>query len=224
MTLILFVLLSWAQAHEIETNWVHMSDAPTWLTRNRVEKIVNHIQTQMEWDIRKVEVIWYHDQESFQKSHSLGPLAIAVSRKPDNIIRLGPKVTNENFDAVFGHELVHIISYQKYKDAIPPWLEEGLANYLAKQGKVNYHWLAEHPFPKDVRSLTHPYAGDADSTRYDYMASQALAEMIAKKCDLGNLLQLSVGEKMEPYLDTYCEIKDLNQAFQKWVKDHAKAG
>jgi len=113
---------------------------------------------------------------------------------------------------------VHIIIYQKYKEAIPKWLEEGLANYLAKQGQVNYQWLAAHPFPKDVRGLTHPYDGDVDSIHYHYMASQALVEMIAKKCDLTNLLRLSVGRNLDAYLDTYCEIKDLNAAYQKWVK------
>ncbi len=52
------------------------------------------------------------------------------------------------------------------------------------------------------------------------MASQALAEMIAGKCDLRNLLRLSVGHGMEGYLETYCGMKDLNLTYQKWLKDH----
>jgi hypothetical protein len=219
--LILTALLAGAHAAEIQTNNVHMAEAPKWLTRNHVEKIIDHIQMVLEWDIRRIEVYWYKDQASFEKAHSLGPMAMAVSRKNDNTIHLGPKVTAENFDTTFGHELVHIISSQKYKEAIPKWLEEGLANYLAKNGKVDYKWLASKPFPADVRSLTHPYdSASLDRIHYHYIASQALAEMIAKKCDLSNLLRLSVGMKMENYIETYCEIPDLNAAFKKWVNSH----
>lgn len=207
-------------AKEIETNNVHMANAPDWLTRGRVEKVIAHIQMVLEWDIRKVEVTFYHDQSTFERAHKLGPLAAAFSRKSDNTIHLGPTITTQNFDRYFGHELVHIILGQKYKSAIPGWLEEGLANHLAHSGKVDYAWLKKQPFPSDVRTLTHPYGGTAASTHYHYLASQALIEMIAKKCNLGQLLQLSVGEKLEPYLGTYCEIKDLNADFRNWVKKH----
>lgn len=207
-----------AGAHEIQTNAVHMADAPKWLTRVRVEKVIDRIQMHLEWSIRRIEAHWYADTASFQKAHSLGPAAMAVTRKSDNTIHLGPSVTQENFDSVFGHELVHIILGQKYKDAVPKWLEEGLANYIAKYGKVDYSWLAKQKFPEDVRTLTHPYSGAAARIHYHYVASQALAEMIAKKCDLPNLLRLSVEKNMEDYLSTYCEIKDLNAEFRKWVK------
>jgi hypothetical protein len=56
---------------------------------------------------------------------------------------------------------------------------------------------------------------------YRYKASQAFAEMLAGKCDLQNLIRLSVERKMEDYMATYCEIKDLNQAFRDWVKKKA---
>ena len=79
------------------------------------------------------------------------------------------------------------------------------------------------PFPADVRRLVHPVSGSVENIHYNYMASQALAEMIAKKCDLANLLRLSVGTSMEGYLDTYCEIHDLNADFHKWVKSHAES-
>lgn len=207
-----------AHAKEIETNSVHMADAPEWLTRPRVEKVIDRIQMHLEWSIRKIETYWYADAASFSKAHSLGPLAMAVSKKSDNTIHMGPMVTSANFDAVFGHELVHIILGQKYKDAIPKWLEEGLANHLAKYGKVDYAWLKKQPFPEDVRTLTHPYSGAVSRIHYHYIASQALAEMIAKKCDLANLLRLSVERNMEDYLSTYCEIKDLNAEFKAWVK------
>jgi hypothetical protein len=212
-----------ALAHEVETNSVHMADAPTWATAVRVEKILDHIQMVLEWDIRKIQVYFYNDNTSFMRQHSLGSAVIAVSRKADNTIHLGPKVTATNFDSIFGHELVHIISFQKYKEAIPKWLEEGLANFLAKSDKVDYSWLAKRPFPKDVRSLVHSVSDSAEKTRYNYMASQALVEMISSKCDLANLLRLSVGRNMESYLQSYCEIPDLNAAFHAWIKKKSGA-
>src|SRR5690606_11603914 len=124
--------------------------------------------------------------------HGLGGSVLALARKSSNSIHIGPRVTTENFDQVFGHELVHIISNQKYKGAIPKWLEEGLANHLSKKGKVDYKWLAAKPFPKDVTQLSHPFSGTDDDTRYHYLASQALAEMIFSKCSMQTLLQLSV--------------------------------
>lgn len=207
-----------AQAKEINTNSVYMADAPEWLTRARAEKVIEHIQTALEWSIRKVQVHFYTDQKAFERAHGLGDAMIAASLRSDNSIHLGPKVTSENFDRVFGHELVHVISYQKYKGAIPAWLEEGLANYLAKNGKVDYKWLAKQPFPNDVRSFSHPARGRGDEIHFHYVTSQALTEMIAAKCDLTNLLRLSVERKMDDYLNTYCEIPDLNAAYRAWVK------
>jgi len=218
MLKLLFIFLSFVHAKEIQTNAVTMPNAPEWLRTPRVEKVTDRIQSTLEWTIRKIQVVWYTDQAAFEKDHGLGPYARAVSHKNLNLIRLGPKVNNDNFDQVFGHELTHIISYQKYKDAIPKWLEEGLANHLSKNAKVDYKWLASRPMPEDVRSLVHPMKGSADDIRYSYQASQALAEMISKKCDLTNLLRLSVGHGMEAYLKTYCEIPDLNEAYKKWIE------
>lgn len=213
----LLIILSSVYAKDIQTNAVTMPSAPEWLKTPRVEKVTDRIQSTLEWTIRKINVVWYTDQAAFEKDHGLGPYARAVSHKNLNLIRLGPKVNNENFDQVFGHELTHIISYQKYKEAIPKWLEEGLANHLTKNAKVDYKWLASRPLPDDVRSLIHPMKGDIDDIRYSYQASQALAEMISKKCDLTNLLRLSVGHGMDAYLKTYCEIPDLNEAYRKWI-------
>jgi hypothetical protein len=219
ITTLLFLISVSAWAAEIDTNAVHMAQAPSWLKRTRVEKVTDRIQTKLEWTIRKINVFWYSNQAEFQQAHTLGPLAMAVSRKNDNTIHLGPKVSDANFDSTFGHELVHIILGQKYKDAVPKWLEEGLANHLSQSGKVDYKWLASQPFPDDVRNLVHPYSSaSVEGVHYHYVASQALIEMIARKCDLYELLRLSVGEKMQSYLETYCEIKDLNSEFRKWVK------
>lgn len=215
--LIFFAFLQLAIAKDIQTNATSMPNAPEWLKATRVEKTTDRIQSSLEWTIRKIQVVWYTDQQAFEKAHSLGPYARAVSHKNLNIIRLGPQVTDANFDSVFGHELVHVIAYQKYKEAIPKWLEEGLANHLTKNAKVDYKWLASKPWPADVRGLIHPMKGSAEEIRYSYQASQALAEMIAKKCDLSNLLRLSVGKTMETYLSTYCEIPDLNASYKKWI-------
>lgn len=209
-----------AFAKELQSNGFIMNNAPDWLTRNRAEKIVDRMQTALEWTVHKINVVWYSNETDFVKAHSLGSNARAVAQKNKNTILLGPLVNDKNFDQVFGHELVHIIAYQKYKEGIPKWLEEGLANHLAKHNKVDYAWLKKKPLPKNVFELGHPMSGSYDEILLKYETSQALAEMIAKKCDLTNLLRLSVGRNMEDYLKTYCEIPDLNAAYKKWLEKH----
>ncbi len=209
---------------DILTNAITTSKAPLWLRQPRIEKVTDRIQSELEWSIRRVEMRWYLTEGEFMKAHGLGPQAIAVTKLFEGVssIHMGPLVNTKNFDAVFGHELVHVIVNQKYKGAIPKWLEEGLANHLAKRGKVDYRWLAKQPFPEDVRGLAHPFQGSSSLINYRYMASQAFAEMLEKKCDLENLIRLSVQRKMEDYLVTYCGIKDLNLAFKDWVLKKSK--
>jgi hypothetical protein len=151
----------------------------------------------------------------------LGSGPIAVTFRGKNKVLLGPKVTEQNFDKVFRHELVHVISAQKYKEAIPAWLEEGIANYISKNDKVNYKALAQMNFV-DVNELSHPMRGSPALVSARYQASQALTEMISSKCEFRNLLRLSVGRKMQDYLENICRISDLNAEFKKWVK--MKAG
>ena len=210
----------WAQAKQIQTNAVTMAEAPEWLKTPRVEKVTDRIQQKLEWTIRRIDVRWYTKSEDYERAHRLGPLATAVTVHSNGIsvVHMGPRVDTENFDEVFGHELVHVIINQKYKDSIPKWLEEGLANHIASRGKVDYKWLAKQPFPNDVKELAHPFSGTISGISYRYKASQAFAEMLAKRCDLYNLIRLSVQRKMEDYMVTYCEIKDLNAAFRDWVK------
>lgn len=223
LPVILFTLaLPLASAKQITTNETVMADAPDWLTSSRVDRVVSKIQDYMEWDIRKVQVKWYTNQAAFETAHGLGSYPIAVSMRSTNTVHLGPKVNQDIFDSTFGHELVHIILYQKYKDAIPPWLDEGLANFVAQHGKVDYSWLSKRPV-MDVKTLTHPFKGPSadgsdDVARLHYQTATALMEMIASKCDIHDLLQLSVGKRLETYLATYCEIPDLNVAFHAWVK------
>jgi hypothetical protein len=215
----------------IRTNELVFENAPTWVTQNRIERIVDRVQDKLEWTTRRTTVRYFADSTSFANSHSLGPHALAVTSSIGGSakILLGPKVTNSNFDQALAHELVHVIVVQKYKGAIPKWLEEGLANHLARAGQVDYKWLAKQTMPRDVRELAHPMLRAADSGRtmsqslhFRYQASQALAEMLDKKCDLLNLVRMSVGKNMETYIGTMCEIKDLTKAFQDWITKKAK--
>jgi hypothetical protein len=178
--------------------------------------VVEKIQNALEWDIRKIQVYVYTDEASFVKGLKLNFKVTAYFRRSDGSVHLGPDVTSQNFDAVFGHELVHVIFHQKYKGAIPAWLEEGLANHLAKREKVNYAWLAKQP-TVDVTTLGHPNK-EIRGASFHYQTSTAVTEMIARRCSLPDLLRLSVGKKLTTYLSTYCEISDVNAEFVKWVK------
>lgn len=213
-----------AHGKPIVTNEFEIPSAPDWLKQPRVERVTDHVQHKLEWTTRKTNVTFYSTPEAYQKAQNLGPESLAVTKYDGGkaSIHLGPLVGDKNFDEVFGHELVHVIVFQKYKDSIPKWLEEGLANYFSSPWKIDYKWLAQQPFPTDVRELAHPMHGSAMEIDYRYKASQAFAEMLAKKCDLEELIRLSVTRKMEDYMRTYCEITDLNAAFKKWVLSKAK--
>jgi hypothetical protein len=198
-----------------------MKNAPDWLTQPRVEKVTDHIKLHLSWVPRDVPVTFYYTAADYSKAQNLGPQSMAVTKYDGGkaSIHLGPLVTDKNFDETFGHELVHVEVFQKYKGAIPKWLEEGLANYFSSKEKVDYKWLAKQKPVDDVHNLAHPFSGDAAQINYRYKASQAFAEMLAKKCDLEVLIGLaSEAHKMEQYMNTYCEIKDLNVAFREWVK------
>lgn len=222
-----------AKAADITTNEIAMHGAPTWVTQARVDKVVAGIQSKLEWDIHKINVYWYGDEYSFERSCGLGAGVLAFSRRQDQTVHVGPRVTTADFDSVFGHELVHIILYQKYKDSIPSWLDEGLANFVSKHGTVDYKWLASEP-PGDVHMLAHPftpvYSGGIavapptpERVRFCYEASTAVMEMITSKCALADILQLSLGSKLENYLSTLCGITDLNGEFRAWVLKKAKS-
>ena len=207
------------RASELTTNEAVFRNPPSWLKVSRIDQVVGHIQQVLEWDIRRVTVIWYNDQQVFQNFHHFGSTVLAVTDKEKNTVHIGPRVNSDNFNAIFGHELVHVILFQKYKKVVHAWLEEGLANYIAKKGHVDFAFIASHSL-NDVRALVHPFLdgkGISDPT-FHYQVSTALIEMIAKKCNLENLLQLSVGSQLESYLMNTCEITDINQAFKKWVK------
>ncbi len=205
-------------ASELLTNVAHFQNAPQWLNSTRVNRIAENVSRYMEWSIRRVEVIWYSSSSEFQNAHSLGPYAAAVTKRKENKILLGPQVNETNFDQIFGHELVHVTSEQKYKDAIPPWLEEGMANFIAKSKKVDYRKLKASIHSIDVKSLSHPMRGKLEEIQMKYLASQAVTEMIASRCDFINLLRMSVQRKLENHLNNICRIKDLNSEFKDWIR------
>jgi hypothetical protein len=223
---LLFALLIQAGLHasagELLTNCAHFSNAPKWLSLNRVNRAAEPVENFMEWSTRRVEVEWFTDQAAFERAHGMGPAALAVTFRGQNKMILGPRVTEKNFEKIFGHELVHVISSQKYKDAIPTWLEEGVANYISKNGAVDYKSLVKVELG-DIAGFSHPMMGDAAMIHTRYQASQALTEMIASKCDFRNLLRLSVERKMQDYLANICRISDINSAFKKWVQDKGKS-
>jgi hypothetical protein len=226
MLLILGILPTLCPAQEIDTNIAHANSAPSWARASRVDRVADQIQSKLEWDIRKIHLNFYTDQAAFRRAHGFDDTVLAFSRKQDNSVNIGPRVTDSNFDKVFGHELVHIILFQKYKDAVPNWLNEGLANYLSKHDQVDYVWLSAQP-SRDVLTLSHPFVTGANGVvaggaRYHYQASQALMEMIASHCEVTDLLQLSVGKKLETYLPTLCEISDINAEFRAWLKRKAR--
>lgn len=213
------------------TNAVEMTGAPPWLKARRVEKVTERIERALEWNVRRVRVFWYSNEGDFIRAHGFDASVLAFTRRADGSVHLGRLVNDANFDGVFGHELAHVILLQKYRDAIPKWLEEGLANHVARRGGVDYKYLAGAP-ATDVRSLVHPFQAvstgegppaGGQGVRYHYMASTALIEMIASKCSLHSLLQLSVGEKLEGYLATFCRVSDVNASFREWVKRKAGA-
>lgn len=220
-TLLFAILFSQSTfAEDIQTNGAIFKSPPKWFKRVKAEKVIDRVQSKLEWSLRRIPVEFYTDQKIFEKKHHLGPTPSAVTIKTSQgqSIHLGPEVKVDNFDSIFAHELVHVIFAQKYQGAIPRWLEEGFANHLSKTKPVNYTWLKQQNLPMDVTTLTHPYKGRPENIRTHYMTSQALVEMLDKKCDLENLIRLSVERKMEDYIKTFCEIKNINSTFKDWLK------
>jgi hypothetical protein len=206
-------------AKEFRTNELEIHNAPDWLMQPKVEKVTDSIQQKLEWRIRRIPLFWHQSESSFVKAQTLGPTpaAVTIKSKQKTEIHMGPQVNKKNYEQILGHELVHVIFYQKYNGAIPQWLEEGFANDLSKKEAVNYKWLSQQKIPEDVTKMGHPFKGIPSEIHTQYKVSQALVEMLKKKCDLENLLRLSVERKMTDYIKTYCEIKDINQSFKEWI-------
>ncbi len=204
-----------AMAQPITTNNIQFVNPPSWLTETMITDSVSKIQNYLEWDLIRIRAFYHSDPKEYQAETELRFTTNAFFRRADQSIHLSPKVNSKNFNQVFGHELVHAIFFQKYKSAIPSWLEEGFANFIGTHSKPDYAWLSKQP-AVDVTTLTHPQT-DLSGSRFHYEASTALIEMIASRCSLKDLLQLSVGSRLQNYLKTYCEISDINLSYRRWI-------
>ncbi len=213
---ILVASVSWASpSGTLTTNALVVHHPPSWLSPSLLESATQPIQLFLEWDIRKVPVYFYVSQSDFLKAQNLGDTVLATTDRKSGTIHVGPRVNKENFSRVFGHELAHVIVLQKYRKAIPPWLEEGLANYAAKNDKVDYTFLKSAVLPP-VRDLVHPF-GQGKNPRLVYEGSTALMHFLQSRCAIRDLLQLSVGKTLESYLGTFCQISDLDVEFRAWL-------
>lgn len=211
-------LTSAVNAAPLRTNCCNVQDPPAWATRDIIQQTARRIEEKLNWQIRRIDVLFYPSEEKLMANSSLSFTTLAFTRREDQSVHISPKVTKDDFDRIFGHELVHVIFRQKYKSAIPAWLEEGLANNVGSTITVDYPWLKKQNLG-DVTDLVHP-STEPRGHRYHYQASTAVTEMIAAKCKLNDLLMLSVGRKLESYLDTFCKIPDVNAAFKVWVSQH----
>ncbi len=221
--LIIIFFASPSFGKEFTTNSVHVKDAPDWVTQRVIERVSEKIENKLEWKTRRVPVIWHVSHDSFSKTHSLGPLAAAVTikSKDKSEIHMGPEVTKNNYAEVYGHELVHVIFHQKYQGAIPDWLEEGFANYYSRKNKLDLNKLNNKKLPSDVTQMGHPYKKGKSDIRLHYQVSQALVEMLDDRCELDKLIRLSVRRQIETYIKRTCEIDDINKAFKNWLKKKA---
>ncbi len=218
----LLAILSWElSAKELLTNQFKVLDAPDWLSESLVDSASSRVQNYLEWDIRRITVRYHSNAEEFRRLGKVGPKVKAYYLKTDSTIHLGPEVTAKNFKPILSHEAVHVILAQKYGAAIPPWLEEGLANYVGSEERSDRKWLLSQNLPV-VTSLRHP-ATDPFDSRLHYQLSTAAIEMLADKCDLKDLLALSVGRKLETHMRHLCEIEDVNKTFSEWLKKSASA-
>lgn len=211
---------------EIVTNSVIIKNAPAWLTQGRVQTVVDRIERKLEWSIRRTTATYYTNSAQMIRNFSgrAAPEIMAFTKSSDLSIHLGPKVTKENFDLIFGHELAHVVIFQKYKGSVPPWLNEGLCNSVAGHKEVRYKWLSQQQPRINISELYHPY-DSARASRADvhYIASLAAVKMLEKKCpSFRELLNLALKSNINDYIKTYCQIPDLNKTFWSWVDEQAK--
>lgn len=219
--LTLFGLLAsplWAR--EILTNEFRVVDAPSWLTEDMIGVAAGRVQRYLEWNVERIPIRFHSDAASFRKAGGVGPKVKAYFLNTDHTIHVGPEVSASNLKPILAHEVVHVISQQKFGKAIPLWLEEGLANFVGAEEKANRAWLLTQSLPP-ARSLRHP-STDPFGSKLHYQMSTALIEMISEKCDLTDLLHLAVGASFETYLDTSCGLSDVDGAFRVWLKQAKK--
>ncbi len=263
LTLLIFIVpQAWAAApvtitsaatsgtHSFRTDALTVTNAPAVFTQKLAQRITGFIEQELEWSIRRVNVRFYVDDGAFAKANRLSSSAVdALTYGSDQSVHISPRVPPEAVPGVIAHELTHVVLFQKYNKsassaAIPPWLEEGLANFLSRRagaklvftgrGAVDYGALTRL-MPVDAYSLSHPVAQqeaavpggswttpDVRAVRLRYMASTALMDMLAARCDWRDLLQLSIGKNLDVYIKNTCGIADVNSAFSEWVRQRGK--
>ena len=203
-----------------KTNCCSVENAPDWLSSYTLSDIASDMERDMGWTIRRVNVKFHSTADTFKNAAKLNFIAAAFYSPSSQTIEFSPVKDLASFSPIFRHELSHVISTQKFKGAIPSWLEEGFANYLGSKYKVDFKWLASQTLP-DPTSLAHP-SSDATGSRMHYQLSTATVEFIASRCSISDLLMLSTGAKLTNYLETFCKIKDLNQGVRDWLRTKAK--
>jgi hypothetical protein len=209
-----------AGAETLRVGPIRFENTPTWFQARKAEKVIDRVQARLEWDLRPSTAVFHSDPEAFSRAHGLGGSVLAFAKKGSNVIYFGPQVDAAQFESTFAHELAHLIVGQKYKKAIPDWLEEGLANSVAGKDRIDYGWLFQQKRPR-VRELAHPFRGSVDP-RLHYLLSSATVAYLSSKCSFADLLQLSVGKGIEPFLATYCEIRDLDGEMEKFIAAQAR--
>lgn len=205
--------------NSFRTNCCDVSNAPKWLSNFKVGDIAAQMEREMGWSIRRVKVIFHDTDAEFNEAANLNFSANAFFSPSRQTIEFKPQKDLATFTPTFRHELSHVISNQKFKGAIPAWLEEGFANYLGSKRKVDYKWLATQSLP-DASGLEHPQS-DAAGSKMHYQLSTATVEMLAHRCNLKDLLMLTTGSKLTSYLETFCKIRDINAEVRAWVKKKA---
>jgi hypothetical protein len=215
---------SWLLA-ALLTNAMEVDSSPRWLTEAMVTRAAAKVESRLEWSLHRVKGIFYKTPEEFQKIHGHpGAPILAFYRQQTKDIHFGPLVTKENFESTFAHELAHVVVAQKYKDHLPKWLEEGLANSTADKNDVD--WVAVSKiFPRmDPRQAAHPFsASEFADVQNRYLISLAALQFLKKECpSFRELLNLGLKSNLETYLPTYCKIQDLNAQFWSFVDRKVK--
>ncbi len=203
-------------AKDFQLNCCNVKNPPEWLNREDVRRVVDRVQDALDWDIRRVNVTFYPNQEGYDAMSKLSFRSAAFTQKSDQSIHIAPVADFATLEPTLGHELVHVIFIQKYKNGIPEWLVEGFANYIGTNRKVDYPWLAKQTFVP-VTSLSHPNSGNVD-VKLHYQESFAAAAMIADRCRINDLFMLTAGSKMEKYFETFCKIKNIDSSVKEWIQ------
>ncbi len=202
------------------TNSLEIQNPPNWLKTNAINRVAARIENKLEWSPKRISARFYATENAFVAAHGYPQSPIlAFYRSSTKEIHFGPRVTVENIEKVLAHEMAHAVLAQKYSTRLPKWLEEGLANWAAKNDGVKWRVLAQSKNRLDPRSIHHPIkAADFTDTQLQYQVSMAFVHFLQRKCpSFRELLNLSLKSKLEAFLPTYCGIHDAQKEFWAFV-------